>query len=121
MSPAQTLTATSNPFDITALTSRIIFSPAPPTSVVYGSAPIALNGAAYASSTPTGQTVTYLVASGPATITGNTLTFTGVGTVAVNASIAANGSYAAFNAAFDIAVTPAPLTVTVGGSIAKFD
>ncbi|MFL6427308.1 MAG: beta strand repeat-containing protein [Acidobacteriaceae bacterium] len=114
VSPPQTLTATSNPFDITALTpATITFSPAPPTSVVYGTAPITLNGAAYASGSPTGQTVTYQVVSGPGSITGKTLTFVGVGTVIVNASIAANGSYAAGSASFNIVVTPAPLAITV--------
>jgi trimeric autotransporter adhesin len=116
VSPAQTLTATSDPFDITALIPTITFSPAPPTSVVYGSAPITLNGAAYASGTPTGQTVTYQVVSGPGSIAGKTLTFVGVGTVTVNASIAANGNYAAGSTSFNIVVTPAPLTITVANA-----
>ena len=117
VSPAQTLTATSDPFDITALVpATITFSPAPPPTVVYGSAPITLNGAAYASGTPTGQTVTYQVVSGPGSIAGKTLTFVGVGTVTVNASVAANGTYAAASAVFNIAVTPAPLTVMVGNA-----
>jgi hypothetical protein len=117
VSPAYTLTATSDSFDITALTSTTVnISPAPPASVVYGSAPITLNATVNSSGTPTGQTVTYRVASGPGSITGNTLTFTGVGTVAVNATAAASGIYAAASTSFNVVVTPAPLTVTVGNA-----
>lgn len=117
VSPAQTLTATSNPFDITALIpSTITISPAPPGSVVYGTKPIALNAVASASGTPTGQTVICQVISGPGSIAGNTLTFTGVGTVTVSASAAANGSYAAGSASFNVVVTPAPLTITVANA-----
>lgn len=115
--PAQTLRANSDPFDITALISTTVnISPAPPTSVVYGSAPIMLNGTANSSGTPTGQPVNYQVVSGPGRIAGNTLTFSGVGTVTVNASAAASGNYAAASASFNIVVTPAPLTVTVGNA-----
>jgi hypothetical protein len=117
ISPAQTLSATSNPFDITALIpATITFSPVPPTSVVYGSAPITLTGTANVSGTPTGQTVTYQVVSSPGSVVGNMVAFTGVGTVAVNASAAASGSYAAGSTSFNIVVTPAPLTITVGNA-----
>lgn len=117
IAPAQILTAISNPFDITALIpTTVTFSPALPASAVYGSAPILLNGTAYASGTPTGQTVTYQVASGPGSVTGNTLTFSGVGTVTVNASTAASGIYAAGSTPFSIVVTPAPLTIAVGNA-----
>lgn len=117
VTPAQTLTATSDPFDITALTPTTVdFSPAPPTSVVYGSAPVTLNGTANASGTPTGQIVTYQVISGPGSIAGNTLTFAGVGTVAVTATTTATGSYAAGSTPVNIVVTPAPLTITIGNA-----
>lgn len=113
--PAEVLTTTSNPFDITALIpTTVTFSPAPPASVVYGSAPITLSGTANASGTPTGQTITYQVVAGPGSVVGNTLTFSGVGTVTVNASTAASGIYAAGTTPFRIVVTPAPLTITVG-------
>lgn len=79
ITPAQTLTATSDPFDIIALTpTTVTFNPVPPTTVVYGSAPITLNGTATASGTPTGQTVTYQLTSGPGSISGNTVSITGV-------------------------------------------
>lgn len=42
-----------------------------------------------------GLPVTYTVVNGPATVTGNTLTFTGIGTVDVRASQSGNGTYAA--------------------------
>jgi hypothetical protein len=116
VSPAQTLIATSNPFDISALIPTVSISPAPPTSVVYGSAPITLNATAKASGTPTGQTVAYQVTSGPGNIAGNTLTFAGVGTVTVSASAAANGSYAAGSTSFSIVVIPTPLMITVGNA-----
>ena len=50
-----------------------------------------------ATSASTG-TVTYTVVSGPATITGNTVTLTGAGTVVLSASQAASGNYAAATA-----------------------
>ena len=42
--------------------------------------------------------ITYAVVSGPATITGSTVTLTGAGTVVLSASQAASGSYAVANA-----------------------
>lgn len=42
-----------------------------------------------------GLPVSFTVASGPATVTGNTATFTGVGTVTITASQAGNSNYAA--------------------------
>jgi len=52
--------------------------------------PITLSGTA-----SSGLPVTYTIQSGPATISGNTLTFTGTGTIVVRASQTGNGSYAA--------------------------
>jgi len=52
-------------------------------------------------------TVTYAVASGPATISGNIVTPTGTGAVALSASQAATGNYAAATASTGFAVTPA--------------
>ena len=51
--------------------------------------------------------VTYAVTSGPATISGNVVTTTGVGTVVLSASQAASGSYGAATATTSFAVTPA--------------
>jgi hypothetical protein len=57
----------------------------------FGSAPFALNATA-----SSGLTVTYMVTSGPATVSGNTVTLTGAGTVSIQASQAGNTT---FNAA----------------------
>ena len=56
-------------------------------------------------STSAGLTVTYTVVSGPASISGHTLTLTGAGTVVLNAKQAGNSSYSAFAATETIAVT----------------
>ena len=44
--------------------------------------------------TAAGLTLTYAIVSGPATVSGNTLTLTGTGTVVVMATQAGNGTYA---------------------------
>jgi hypothetical protein len=54
----------------------------------YGDAPFTVNG--FASS---GLGVSFSIASGPATISGNTVTITGAGTVTVRASQSGNGNY----------------------------
>jgi sugar lactone lactonase YvrE len=59
--------------------------------------------------------VTYTVVSGPATITGSTVTLTGVGTVVLNASQAASGNYAAATATTSFTVTAA-FTLSSGSS-----
>ena len=57
--------------------------------------------------------VTFSVISGPASLTGNTLTMTGVGTVTVKATQAGNSAYAAATPVNEtIVVNPAPLTIT---------
>jgi len=55
--------------------------------------------------TSAGQTITYTVVSGPATISGDTLTITGSGTVVINASAAGNSTYAAYSGTETITVT----------------
>ena len=76
----------------------ITFGPLAP--VTYGVAPITLTGTA-SSGLPVGYTVT----SGPATVTGSTLTITGAGSVTVTASQLGDGTYAA--------ATPVPQTFSV--------
>lgn len=61
------------------------------------SAPVTLNGTASSN-----LTVAYTVVSGPASVSGNTLTVTGVGTVTVKASQSGDGTY---NAALDVSRT----------------
>ena len=66
-----------------------------PGSKTYGDAAFNLNYTAGAS----GEPVYFTVVSGPATVTGSTLTITGVGTVTVRASQAGNANY---NASADV-------------------
>jgi sugar lactone lactonase YvrE len=61
-----------------------------PASVTYGVAPITLSATASSS-----LAVTFSVTSGPGTITGNTLTITGLGTIVVTASQTGNTNYLA--------------------------
>jgi fibronectin type 3 domain-containing protein len=78
-----------------------------PSSATYGST---LSLSATASS---GLAPTYSLVSGPATLNGNELTFTGLGSVVVQASQAGNNTYsAATPVSQTIAVTAAPLTVS---------
>ena len=65
--------------------SQTINFPAPASPVIYGVAPIALSATGGA----LGNAVTFSVVSGPGTISGSTLTITGVGTVVVAANQAA--------------------------------
>lgn len=71
-----------------------------PGSQVLGTGPISLTAAA-----SSGLPVVFSVASGPATISGSTLTFTGAGTVVINADQAGNGTYAAARVQQAIRVT----------------
>ncbi|MBC5994872.1 MBG domain-containing protein [Pontibacter cellulosilyticus] len=79
-----------------------------PGSKIYGDPAFNLNHTAGAS----GEPVYFTVVSGPATITGSTLTITGVGTVTVRASQAGNNNY---NASADVnqsfTVNKAALTI----------
>jgi Immunoglobulin domain len=83
-------TATTS-FTVAAGTSPLNFTPI--ASQTYGNAPFAVN----ATSASSGA-ITYSVVSGPATISGNTVTLTGTGTVVLSANQAANGNYAAATA-----------------------
>ena len=85
----------------------------PPASVAYGSAAIALAATGGGSGNP----VTFTLVSGPATLTGSTLTFTGIGTVVVDANQAGNANYlAAAQVAKSINVTNAALMVTANNA-----
>ena len=107
ITPAQTLTATSNPFDITLVAATVSFDPPLPASVTYGVAPLTLKATALSSGTVTGQTVNFHVDSGPATISGNVLTITGAGTVVAEVDSVANATYAASSATSSITVMQA--------------
>ncbi len=106
-----TLTATSNSFDITLQTTTITWTTMPPTNVTYGAAPIML-----AATASNGATVLYQVISGPATISGNTLSFIGVGAVTIEAYTNASGSYGSGSLTANITVNPATLTVTANNA-----
>jgi sugar lactone lactonase YvrE len=98
-----TLTATFTPADPATYTggsktvmltvnqaAQTISFPAPAASVAYGSAPLTLSATGGAS----GNAVTFSV-TGPATLSGSTLTFTGAGAVTVTAAQAGNSNYTA--------------------------
>ncbi|MGD0733385.1 MAG: hypothetical protein ABR956_19130, partial [Terracidiphilus sp.] len=70
--------------------SQTITFTAPTTPVTYGVSPITLSATA-----SSGLAVTFTVSSGPGSISGSTLTVTGVGTIVVAASQAGNANYAA--------------------------
>jgi hypothetical protein len=74
---------------VNAASQTITFT-APTSPVTYGVSPITLS----ASST-SGLAVTFSVVSGPATVSGSTLTITGVGTVVIAANQAGNTNYSA--------------------------
>jgi hypothetical protein len=77
------------------------------TNRAYGSAPFTLSATA-----SSGLSVAFSVVSGPATVSGTTLTITGIGTVTVRASQAGNTSYnAAANVDQSFTVSAAVLTV----------
>jgi hypothetical protein len=96
----------------TATTSFVV-GPATPTLIfattphIYGDAPFSVS----ATSASSGA-VTYTVLSGPAMISGDTVTLTGAGTVVLSASQAATASYtaAAATASFTVDQTPSTLT-----------
>jgi sugar lactone lactonase YvrE len=75
---------------ISSATQAIIFTP-PTSPVLFGAPPISLSATGGASGNP----VTFSVLSGPGSISGSTLTITGVGTVVVAANQAAGGNYSA--------------------------
>jgi hypothetical protein len=95
-------TATTS-FTVGAVTPTVTFTVPNHTS---GDAPFTVS----ATSNSTGS-FTYAVISGPATISGLTVTLTGVGTVVLSASQATSGNYAAATANTSLTVTAAPPVV----------
>jgi RHS repeat-associated protein len=105
--------ATTNYTAATASTSFTV-SPATPTlsftaiaAKTYGVSPFTVS----ASSASTGA-ITYSVTSGPATISGSTVTITGAGTVVLGASQAATTNYTAATASTSFTVSPATPVIT---------
>ena len=96
---------TTNFVNVYGLLNVITFSALP--NVTYGASPITLTATA-----SSGLPATYMV-TGPATVSGSTLTITGAGTVNVTASQAGNSEYvAATPVSQSFTVAQAPLTVT---------
>lgn len=83
----------------------ITFSPI--SSQTYGNLPISL-----VASASSGLPVTFTIASGPATISGNVLTITGAGTVVVNANQSGNSNYNPAISQQTVLVNPMALTVS---------
>jgi hypothetical protein len=82
-------------------------------SRVYGSAPFAVTAT---SSSGSAFPVTITVQSGPAVISGGTVSLTGVGTVVLKASQSGNTQVSAATATQTFQVTPAPLTATANNA-----
>ena len=93
---------------VTQASQTITFT-APTSPVTYGVSPITLVATGGASS----NAVVFSVVSGPATVSGSTLTITGVGTVVVAANQTGNANYAtATQVTQSIVVTQASQTIT---------
>ncbi len=126
---AHTLTASFTPTDITDYTTAratvsltvgeasqtIAFTP-PSSPVVYGVSPLALSA-----TSSSGLKVSFSVVSGPAKVSGSTLTITGAGTVVVAANQPGNSAYsAAAQVTETIVVNRAKPTVTLKSSASSF-
>jgi hypothetical protein len=96
-------------YTVTAAAPTISFSVAART---YGSAPFAVS----ATSNSTGA-ISYAVLSGPATVTGSTVTLTGAGPVVLVASQAASGNYAAGSQQASFTVSKASAGVALASSV----
>ncbi len=92
----------STSFAVGAATPTLAFATIP--NHTFGDAPFTVT----ATSASSGA-VTYSVTSGPATVSGNTVTLTGAGTVVLSASQAASASYTAATASTSFTVAAAPV------------
>jgi hypothetical protein len=68
-----------------------------------------------------GAPITFSYVSGPATVSGNTVTITGAGLVTVSASQVAAGNYTSGSQTATFSVAPKPLTVTAGSYSGTYD
>jgi hypothetical protein len=64
-----------------------------------------------------GLPITYSVVSGPATVSGNSLTFTGTGTVVVRATQSGNGLYDATDSTMTITANPVPRLINISSRL----
>lgn len=91
----------------------ITFAPLAP--IAYGSAALPLTATSTSGLAPTFQLI-----SGPATLTGSTLSITGAGSVVIEADQAGDGTYSAATPVRQtLTVTPAPLTITASSATVK--
>jgi hypothetical protein len=105
-------TSTAATVTVQLASQTITFSTTSP--VNYGVAPITLS----ATGGNSGNPVTFSLVSGPAMLTGSTLTVTGIGTINLTANQAGNTNYlAATQVAQSIVVNPAPLTVAASNAM----
>jgi len=112
---AGSITSTAATLTVNQLTQSITFGPLADTS--YTPTPFGLSATA-----SSGLAVSFSVVSGPANISGNNVTLTGVGTVTVRAAQAGNATYApAANVDQSFNVTKAAASVTLGSLGATFD
>ena len=99
-----------------AATASTTFSVAPATpTLAFTTVPSKIFGAAafpVSASSASSGAITYSIVSGPATISGSSVTVTGVGTVVLGASQAASGNYLAATANTSFSVTPAIPTLS---------
>jgi DNA-binding beta-propeller fold protein YncE len=84
-------------------TPTLVFATIP--AHIYGDTPFSVSATSLSSGT-----VTYTVTSGPATISGNTVTLTGAGTVVLSATQSATATYAAATATTSFTVSSPPVT-----------
>ena len=121
-------TLNSNGLSFTATGSGVVLTPStitfnPLPNKVFGDTPFTLSATA-----SSGLAVTFAIVSGPATLSGSSVTLTGTGTVRIRASQAGNATYAAaanVDQSFTVAAPVAPSfstqpvaqTATVGDSV----
>jgi hypothetical protein len=111
-----TSTSAASSITVSQATQTITFAPI--ASRPYGSAPFAVTASSSAGSN---YPVTITVQSGPAMISGGTVTLTGAGTVVLQASQAGDANYSAATPVVQsFQVTPAPLTVTANNASRAF-
>ena len=95
-------------FTVSASTTPVLTFVSVPTQA-YGAAPFIVSA-----TSPSPGAITYSVVSGPATISGSTVTITGVGPVVLGANQAASGTYTAASASTSFTVAPATPALVFG-------
>ncbi len=108
-------------YGLATATTHFVVAPQPPALSFATIAPKATGSAPFQVSvtSPSAGAVTYSVASGPATISGSTVTITGTGTVILSASQAASGNFASATTttSFNIGVPNAVTTVAAAARL----